>query len=335
MPSGVRILRALLPLAGLALFALLLARANLDELGRYLVRVGALGFAAVLAVHALSFLGDVVLWQLAFPPAPATRGRRVTWYRVRLVGEAWNNALPLASVGGEPLKAKLLKDLFGLDYTASGAAFVIAKTANLVALVVFLAVGFVCMLGDPRFDRAYQITAALGLAAFAAGCWAVWLAQQGRLARALDRVLPPSLHGAPRVVRAVAALEDFDAALVAGYRASPRRTRAIFALAFLTWVAGVFEIQIILAAAGRPVAFVDAWMIEAAAQLVRAAAFFVPSGLGVVDGSFVLVTGFVTGSTPLGYVVAVVRRARDLAWIGLGFAAGLRLGGRGAAPPAA
>jgi hypothetical protein len=315
---AVTVLRVLLPLAGLALFAGLLQHADLRDLGRHLAHVGAAGFGAVLAVHALSFLCDVVLWQLGFPPAAATRSRHWTWYRVRLVGEAWNNALPLASVGGEPLKAKLLKEIFDLDYTASGAAFLIAKTANLIAL------------GDPRFAAGYQLTAGLGLAVFAVGCWLVWLAQQGRLARLLNALTPTAKRGAPSLLRFVAAVEDFDAALLAGYRASPRRTLVILALAFLTWIAGVWEIQIILVAVGSPIGFTDAWMIEAAAQLVRAAAFFVPSGLGVVDGSFVLVTTLVTCSTPLGFLVAVVRRARDLAWIGLGFVAGLRLGGSAA-----
>jgi len=322
------VVRMLLPLAGLALFAGLLAHVDLDALGHQLMAVGVLGFGAVLAVHALSFLCDVLLWQLGFPPGPATRGHWWTYYRIRLVGEAWNNALPLASVGGEPLKARLLKDLFGVDYTASGAAFMIAKTANLIALVVFLAVGFACMVGDARFASGYQLTAGLGLGAFALGCWLVWLAQQGRLARMVMTVTPRSLRASPKLASFIHRVEDFDAALVAGYRGSPRRTLLILALAFLTWAAGVFEIQIILGAAGHPVDFTDAWMIEAAAQLVRAAAFFVPSGLGVVDGSFVLVTGIVTGSTPLGFLVAVVRRARDLAWLGLGFAAGLGLGGR-------
>ncbi|MGE3771714.1 MAG: hypothetical protein AB7I32_02245 [Gammaproteobacteria bacterium] len=75
------VLRVLLPLAGL--FAGLLLHADLDELGRHLARVGVAWFGAVLAVHALSFFCDVLLRQLGFPPAPATRGQRWTWYRVR------------------------------------------------------------------------------------------------------------------------------------------------------------------------------------------------------------------------------------------------------------
>lgn len=329
------VFRILVPLGGVALFVILLRYVDLDELARQIQTAGIAGFAAVLAVHALSFLCDVLLWQLAFPPSRATRRHWWTWYRVRLIGEAWNNALPLASVGGEPLKARLLKDRFGLDYTASGAAFLIAKTANLVALVAFLAIGFAWMLGDTRFARAWQWTAGLGLAAFAVGAWLVWLAQQGRLTRLMLALTPASLSGSPRLARAVHAIEDFDAALVAGYHAAPRRIVAIVALAFLTWIAGVFEILIILAAVGHPIGFMEAWVIEAAAQLVRAAAFFVPSGFGVVDGSFVLVTATITGSTPLGFLVAVVRRARDLAWIGLGFVSGLGFGRLTKAPGAA
>lgn len=315
--------RLVLPLAGLAVFVMVLRQVDLAVLGRDLATVGGRGFLAVLAVHALSFLCDSLLWQASFERVPPPAATWWTFYRIRLVGEAYNNALPLASVGGEPIKAKLLKDAFDIDYTATGAAFLIAKTANLIALVVFLAVGFWIMLEDPRFPPAYRTTAGLGLAAFALGCGALWAAQQGRLARWVHR----ALHGrgeTPRVLRALDALTRFDAQLAAVYRRAPRRFFVILLLAFATWVAGVFEIQIILAAVGTPVGVGEAWMVEAAAQLVRAAAFFIPAGLGVVDGSFVLMVGIVTGSPALGVLVAVVRRARDLVWIGLGVFAGLQ-----------
>ena len=327
------LVRIALPLLGLLLFGVLLTRLDVTILQNQLVAAGMIGFIGVLAVHAVSFLCDVVLWLRSFPDLPQTQGRWWTFYRVRLVGEAWNNALPLATVGGEPLKARLLKDLFGIGYLASGAAFMIAKTANLIALVAFLAVGFVCMLGDARFPQLYQWTAGLGLAAFAIACGLLWFAQQGRLARWLERIAPRSRRDSRRLQQILDALQRFDAALIDGYRRSPMRMTMIVLLAFATWIAGVFEVQIILGAAGHPVSFADAWMVEAAAQLVRAAAFLVPAGLGVVDGSFVLVVGIVTGSTPLGFLVAVVRRARDLAWIGLGFAAGLGLGGARAVTP--
>ncbi len=322
----VSIVRFVLPVLGLGLFALLLSHVDAEELRHQLGAVGIAGFMAVLGVHALSFLCDVVLWQRSFPDQRLTRGRWLMFYRIRLVGEAWNNALPLATVGGEPLKAHLLKALYGIDYVASGTAFLIAKTANLVALVGFLAIGFACMLGDPRFAAFYQWTAGLGLAAFAIACGLLWFAQQGRLAQGIERLAPGSLHDSPRLARALNVIQRFDAALVDGYRQSPRHMATLLLLAFATWVAGIFEIQIILNAVGHPVSSTDAWIVEAAAQLVRAAAFFVPAGVGVVDGSFVLIVGIVTGSTPLGMLVAIVRRARDVVWIGLGFVAGLGFG---------
>jgi len=63
-------------------------------------------------------------------------------------------------------------------------------------------------------------------------------------------------------------------------------------------------------------------MIEAAAQMVRAATFFIPSSLGAQEGAFLFMVSALTGSPPLGIAVAVIRRFRELVWIGSGFLMG-------------
>ncbi|MBM4226380.1 MAG: flippase-like domain-containing protein [Gammaproteobacteria bacterium] len=262
-----------------------------------------------------------------FGQGPAALRHNAEFYLIRLIGEAYNNALPLASVGGEPIKAKLLRDHLGIDYTQSGVAFLVAKTANLIALVIFLAAGFAFMLADPRFSTAYRTVAGLGLAFFAVSILLMAVVQQARTAPLFERLTARRAEH-PRVAKALAGLAQFDDQLAACYRGAPRRFVGIVLLALVTWLAGIVEIWIILAAADNPVTLQEAWVVEAAVQLVRTAAFFIPSGLGVVDGSFVLVVGIVTGSQSLGVLVAVVRRARDLLWIAAGFVAGLRYVGR-------
>jgi hypothetical protein len=318
--------RLLLPLGGLGLLVVLLARTDLTMLLAELARVGVSGFLAVVIIHVWSFLLDVVLWQLAFASPAARLANWKHFYLIRLIGEAYNNALPLASVGGEPIKSRLLKDYLGIDYTDSGVAFMVAKTANLIALVVFLAVGFGLLLIDPRFDAPWRTMAGLGLAFFTVAIVLLWAVQQARLAPLIQRLLA---HRAahPRAVALIDTLQRMDAQLATCYRRTPRRFLAIVSLAFLTWVAGIFEIWVILYAVDAPIGLGDAWVIEASVQLVRTAAFFIPSGLGVVDGSFVLVVGVISGSGTLGLLVAVVRRARDLLWIAAGFLGGLRYAG--------
>lgn len=73
---------------------------------------------------------------------------------------------------------------------------------------------------------------------------------------------------------------------------------------------------------GAPVSFWEAWIIEATAQLVRAGLFFIPAGIGVQEGAFVLICGAITGTPALGVAVSIVRRIREVVWIAWGFLIG-------------
>jgi uncharacterized protein (TIRG00374 family) len=309
----------LLPLLGLTLFALFLWQVDLASAWRGVLEVGWLGVAAVLGIHALSFLADVILWLMAYDgitPSPRWTAR---FYAVRLIGEAFNTVTPFASMGGEPIKAQLLKDRYGIGYGASGVAFLMSKTANMLALVVFLAAGFLATVLDERFAFGYKALAGAGLAVFTLAILVLYGIQHTRFATRAARLLGDTRMGA-RFAGMLAAIERFDLNLSNCYRRSGRRFAAILGLAFLTWLAGIFEIWIIVDGAGGSISLLDAWIVEAVVQLVRTAAFFLPGGLGAVDVAFVVVIAGVTGSTTLGVVVAIVRRFRDLVWIAWGVA---------------
>ena len=59
-------------------------------------------------------------------------------------------------------------------------------------------------------------------------------------------------------------------------------------------------------------------MIEALAQMIRSAVFFIPLGIGAQEGAFVLISTAITGVPGLGLACAAVRRIRELIWIVLG-----------------
>jgi len=124
---SVRLLRPLLLAVGLAVVVWL---------------VWDLGPAAVWdAIHALSWrLGLVVLfpfgvavvldtlgWRVLLPTCPVPWG---TLAAARLAGEAVNLLTPTASVGGEPLKAYLVRDRLPLDLGL--ASVIVDKTTTLV-----------------------------------------------------------------------------------------------------------------------------------------------------------------------------------------------------------
>ena len=314
-----RLAQVMFPLLGVALLLVVLARSDLDAVWAGITLVGWLGIAIVLAIHALSFLGDSALWLLAYPELPFSARWCRRFYEVRLIGEAYNNATPFASMGGEPLKAKLMKDRYDIPYTASAIAFLVAKTANLAALCAFLLVGFAAMLLDPRFTTPYKGFAAAGLAAFAVATIVVIVLQRSGIGARLQQRLARR-HSSGRLQKLLARIVDFESQLGEFYAVHHARFHLTVVLALGTWIAGLFEVWVVLATIGHPISLVDAWIVEAVAQLIRVAVFFIPSGLGVVDASFVLVVGLLTGNSSYGVVVAIARRFRDLVWLGAGMA---------------
>jgi len=325
----VRLTRVALLLAGAALFAWLLTRIDAGALAGEVAAVGVAGFALVLAVYAAEFLCDVLAWQLVLAGTPRTARWTARLFAVRMAGECWNALTPLGGMGGEPVKALILKRRHDVPFTVSGASLVLAKTANVLSLVIFLAAGFVLMLGDPRIPADVRLLSVVGLGALSAGIGGFALVQRLRLT---SRLAGAAGRRHPGLARTLAALDELDHRLVAFYTTDPRRFALVILLGLANWLLGALGVWITLDFMGRPVSFEDAWIIEAVAQMTRAATFFIPASLGAQDGAIMLVAGAVTGDAGSGLATALVRRARELVWILAGLAASARLAGPGELP---
>jgi len=136
------------------------------------------------AIYLVAFVLDSVSWQMALLPLNFDPSNIYRIWKIRMVGEAVNNATPLATMGGEPVKAVLLKRHFGMGYREGTASLIIAKTTNLLALIVFLAAGFCLMLVTEALPASYNIVAGAGLFAFTAVIILFFLVQRHRPDRA-------------------------------------------------------------------------------------------------------------------------------------------------------
>ena len=111
-------------IAGLGLFAVVVANTDLGAAGRHLVEVGVFGALAVVAIYVLAFLCDVASWQLMLSSAALDIRWLYRLWKIRMVGEAFNLIVPAASFGGEPVKAVMLKKLHAIGYRESAASIV-------------------------------------------------------------------------------------------------------------------------------------------------------------------------------------------------------------------
>ena len=180
--------RCLCLAAGIALFALVLREVDIGAVASAAAAFGVTAMLAVLALYAIELLADTAGWHLAVTSVPFNAGWLKRLFVARLVGEAVNALTPLAGMGGEPVKAWLLKRRHAIEYGESAASLVIARTVNLLALIPFAGIGLMLAAADPRLPDAYGASAGIGLAALAAATLAFFTVQRFRIASSLGRL---------------------------------------------------------------------------------------------------------------------------------------------------
>lgn len=321
-------------LLGLALLGYVALQADLAEVWSAMLRLGWAGAVAVAAIYFAAFVVDTASWQLMLPSVRLTVGWLARLTNIRLVGEAFNTIVPAGSLGGEPVKAYLLKRLHGLGYRESGASLIIAKTVNLLALIAFSAVGLVLMWRAEGMTEVFRMSAAAGLGALALGVIGFYAVQRWRAASRLASALARLRIGRP-LERFLAHIQDVDDRFAAFYAARRGRFAAAFALSFGNWMINVVEVYAILWFLGSPITWAEAWLIETAAQLVRAGAFLIPGTLGATEAVMVLIFEALMGRPGLGLAVALIRRGREALWIAVGLLVGWRYSFTPAAVPLA
>jgi putative membrane protein len=318
----VKLLRVCLFLLGAALLALLVMQNDPVATREAIRRVGWRAGAIVVFPFVPVMLLDTLGWRYAF------RVDRVPFWTlvyVRLAGEAVNMVTPTAALGGEAVKAWLLRDRAPVDEVV--ASVVVAKTTITIGQGLFLLVGVVvawqvALPGGWLPGMLWLLGAevvALGLFVLAQVrgmfAWSTWLME--RL-----RARSPRLAGA---------LARIDEGLAAFYTREPRRLLLSIGFHFAAWVLGTLEAWLILRLLDVDVSLALATIIEAFANAIRFATFLVPASVGVLEGGYVAMFGPLGLAASTAIAFGLVRRVRELVWIvaGLVVFAALR-----ARPPA-
>lgn len=303
--------------AGLALFGLILREIDLQEVWLEITKIGFLGMGLIFIIYISAFFADVVVWLLALPSLPINLRWLKRFYLIRMAGTAFNYVTPLASIGGEPIKAMILKNYYGIAYRHSGISLVLAKTADVIGLVLFLAIGFVALSFSDKLGAAYKTVAGAGLIALTVGIAGFFLVQRYKVTSASAAWLSKTRFG-QKLSHLLELIHDLEDQLIHFYTVYKARFFTAMGLALLNWTMGAVEIYFVMQLLQHPISFSDALIIESMAQLVRTGTFFIPAGIGAQEGAFFLICNAITGIPALGVAVAMIRRFREIVWISLG-----------------
>ena len=322
-----KLFRLLFLALGLGLFGLVLAQADLNAVADHVGRLGWVGAIGIPAVSLLPFLADTLSWQIVFTPPRPGWGWFTALWKVRMVGAAIGKVTPAVGLAGEPVKAVMLKRIYGVPNREAVASLIVAKTANLISFVAFVAIGMVVALANGRLPESYRLVAAVGFAVLAFGIAIFFAVQRLRILSALGTWLSRGRLGR-RISLILHHLSDMDDRLEHAYTGDRGRFLASTVMAFLYWALGAVELYLIFWLLGQPVAVSDAIAIAGIVELVRAGTFFIPASIGAEEATLAVIVTSITGAAGLGLAVAFVRRYRELLWIGVGFLIAWRITGR-------
>ena len=305
--------RPILFLAGLGFLIFIISEINLSETLHLLSNIGS-GVILVLFIYLLAFLVNTFTWQVSLNNIPISPLWIYRLFQMRLVGETFNNITPLAGMGGEVAKAMLLKKYYGISYQDGVASLILAKTINVLALILFLTVGFWFVVNSPDLPPSYKSIAGTGLGALIFGVVIFFLIQRTKVTSVIGEFLSHRKFFS-WLTKSLKHVEAVEQRLVVFYTVLRGRFFFAFICASLNWVLGALEVYYTMRLIGHPISFFDAWIIESVAQLVKAGSFFIPASIGLQEGAFLAIGGAITGSPAAGFTSAIVRRFREVVWI--------------------
>jgi hypothetical protein len=276
-------------------------------------------FAAIWALGGVRYLVRAAAWRLCLDtPADLPLA---TAFGASLMGDALGNVTPLGALVSEPSKVFFVQGRLG---SAPAIAAVTIEnlfyTATVVMVFVSGATGLLL-----SFDVGTAIRRATFLTLAAAAVIAVFLIvvliRRVRVASAMVAALErwPLLHEAMRARRAtVSTIEDQVFGFVSRH---PARVATLLSLEASYHAAAVLEIWLaVTLITSAPVAFITAFVLEFVNRTITIAFQFVPMWLGVDEAGTGIVTTALQMGAAAGVGLALVRKARVIAWTALGLA---------------
>lgn len=296
-------------LAGLAGLALLVVWQGMETVAGLLGQAG----WAVLLVCIFSPIDQVFgaeAWRRLFPPAHRPGfgdAFLATW-----MGSAVNTLLPVATIGGEVAKARVLT-LWSHSGTHAVSTMVVDKTVQAVMVLIWGLVG-IALLAIMVEDRALVWAALIGAGALALGIGGFIAVQLG----GSFSFVAKSVNGAASKVwkpekwrGIIGSAADVDLAIKAIYRRPGAITLAI-ALRLTARVILVGEVLLAAHLMGHPIGVMEAVLLKGLVVAVRGISFAVPGGYGLQEGSYIAIGMAVGLPADLMLAISLATRVREI-----------------------
>ncbi|MBI3989073.1 MAG: flippase-like domain-containing protein [candidate division NC10 bacterium] len=301
---------------GLLLFAFLVYRIDPAAIA---VHFRALGWRLILLLlpYAFGYFFFTLGWKATLADGASVPFPKL--FLIRQAGEAINSLTFSASLGGEPVKTYLLRSC-RVPLEKGLTSIVVTKTAMTLAQMTFTVIGVILTVRQIGLKSPFlAFSAALVMAWIPAMAFFIIIQRQGLFAGLLQPAKRLSFLKT-WLQRWGERINDLDRQIAAFYTKDARSLVLSYGLHLGGWMVQSLEVYWLLSFLKLPVDLPTALAVQGLSVLTKAAAFVIPGALGVQEGGNLLI--FLGFSLPVeaGMTFSLVRRGRELLWIGLGLA---------------
>lgn len=300
-----RILSYIALLAGLVILTLLLVWGGIAEILQLLAASG-WSLLWLPVVWFPSMLVTVVSWRLLFfAPRIPSFGHLLN---AMWMGRAINTLLPVATIGGEIAKARLVT-LWGANAIAASASVLVDKTVQALSVISWGIIGII-LLFQFTTDPSIAYPALLGASLLGLGIIGFILVQHagmfGGLSSFFSRFIPAgnwtSINDNAREV---------DHIVRRLYRERGRVAMAVLWRTF-SLILETTEVWLACYLFNHPIGIPEALLLRSMVALLNNIMFIIPNAYGIQEGGFVLVGRLIGLSPELSLAVSLATRIREL-----------------------
>jgi putative membrane protein len=290
---------------GLSLFVALIAYHGVGQVAAA-VAVAGWGVILVSAAHAGPLLANAVGWRRLLANPHRVPLAAVVWSR--WIAESVNGLLPVMQIGGNVVRAQLISR-HGVPAAAAGASVVVDMTLNVFSQIVFTSIGL-CLLLLHLGSGQLALPVLIGMLIMGTLLGGFYVSQR----RGLFGGAVGLLGGVTRSVQG-GSLATHAAALDAAVTRLYSQRRALVATSgwhLLSWILGAAEVWLALYLLGHQITPLSALLLESLGQAIRTAAFVVPGALGIQEGGYLVLGGFLGIPPQIALALALLKRVREL-----------------------
>jgi uncharacterized membrane protein YbhN (UPF0104 family) len=304
----------ILTFVGVLLLAYLVQRMGLRTVWTTIVQFGP-WYLPICFIGAAGLLCQAGAWWLIMRDF-FQRVALLELFRVKIISDGFNMILPSASLGGDAMRAFLIKDRVPLSVGVPAVLF--DKTIEFVASVVFLGSGLLLGLLSLLLPVTLIVPAVISLAITSVGIVLLVVVQKRGVTRSL--LMLSMVHPAARrwVQARESKLLTMDESLGLLYTRSNHRALLPIAVHVLARCVAVFEVMAIMAVLGTPVSYVQSLFIATIVTSANTAFFLFPGQWGVTESVYVLVVQSMGYPAAVGLSLGLIRRIRKLMFVGVG-----------------